>query len=62
MSLPFEFNWGIETAIKRLYPNATFKMQGIEIVEWHEPSGLLKPSWHMICAEMEKLHAEHVQQ
>ena len=60
MTLPFEFGWGLETAIKNLRPGATFQLMGIEIVNWQEPNGLTKPTWDEINAEMEKLYAAAV--
>lgn len=62
MTLPFEFDWGVETAIKNLRPGAVFQRVGIEIIAWQDPNGLPKPTWDEINAEMEKLYAAAVNQ
>ena len=60
MSLPFEFNWGVATAIEKLRPGATYQLVGVQIVNYKDSLGSTAPSWDEINTEMEKMYAAAV--
>ena len=52
--LPFEMLWGIDTAIKKLYPEAKFEIRGNNITQWDDPNGNPAPEWNDIVEQMDK--------
>lgn len=49
---PFEFLYGIDTAIKKLRPGASFGLDGMNVVDWHDPHGLEPPTTEEIQAQI----------
>lgn len=40
--------FGIDVAIKKLRPNATFGLGGNQIIDWNDPTGSRPPTWEEI--------------
>lgn len=40
--------WGIDVAIKKLRPGASFTLSGAEFIDWEDPSNLPPPTWEEI--------------
>jgi hypothetical protein len=54
MSLPYELLWGVDVAIKKLRPGASFGLNNMTFTEWHDPSGAEPPSWDEIREQISK--------
>jgi len=54
MNLPFELQYGVDVAIKKLRPGAKFQLEGTNITLWEDPNGLEKPSWDEVMEQLKK--------
>ena len=52
MNLPLELIWGVDVAIKKLRPTATFQLEGTTFSVWNDPSGTVPPGWDEVIAQM----------
>lgn len=57
--VPFEFLYGIDTAIKKLRPGASFGLDGLNIVDWNDPNELEPPTKEEIQAQIAADKAAH---
>ena len=55
MQLPYELLWGVDVAIKRLRPQASFQLEGTRFTQWTCPNGSQAPTWEQV---MEQLRAD----
>jgi|LauGreDrversion4_2_1035121.scaffolds.fasta_scaffold1218618_2 hypothetical protein len=53
--IPQELLYGIDVAVKKLRPNATFELYNTEITKYHCPMGTSAPTWLEI---QEQLHRD----
>jgi hypothetical protein len=53
MSLPYELIWGVDVAIKKLRPNATFQLEGTTFTQWNDPDGLNAPTWEEVMSQLQ---------
>jgi len=54
MQLPFDLLWGVDVAIKKLRPGASFGLNNMIFSEWQDPNGLEPPSWEEIKEQIAK--------
>ena len=52
--IPQELLYGIDVAIKKLRPNATFELYNTEITKYHCPMGTSAPTWLEIQEQLHK--------
>ena len=53
-NLPFNLLWGVDVAIKKLRPGASFGLSNNTVSEWNDPENREPPSWDEIAEQMEK--------
>lgn len=53
MQVPVELLWGVDVAIKKLRPGASFGLSNSTFTNWHDPNGLPPPSWEEVLSQME---------
>jgi hypothetical protein len=54
MNLPQELRWGVDVAIKKLRPSASFELAGTNFTKWEDPiSGTTAPSWSEVMLQLE---------
>ena len=54
MELPFELNYGVDVAVKKLRPGAGFQLEGTNFTWWNDPNGLEPPAWTEVMEQLEK--------
>jgi len=54
MNLPYELLWGVDVAIKKLRPGASFTLMGTTFTEWKDPAGTEPPTWEEVLEQLEK--------
>lgn len=54
MELPQELLWGVDIAVKKLRPGASFGLGGSMITDWIDPEGREPPTWDEIKAQMDQ--------
>lgn len=54
MELPYELIWGVDVAVKRLRPGASFELAGTNFTKWEDPSGAMPPEWSEVMEQVEK--------
>jgi hypothetical protein len=60
--MDIDYRYGIDVAIKKLRPNASFQLENQNITLWEDPTGSEPPSWDEIYRQLEidrKAHDEH---
>ena len=58
MNIPVNFLWGVDVAIKKLRPGASFGLSNKTFTNWNDPLGKEPPSWEEIDKQIEKDKAE----
>lgn len=53
VNIPFEMIWGVDVAIKKLRPGASFQLEGTNFTIWNDPSGQTPPEWHEVMAQID---------
>lgn len=55
--------YGVEVAISKLYPNATYQLEGTTFTKWEDPSGSAAPAWSKIMEQIQidKKEADSIQ-
>lgn len=54
VSVPYDKLWGVDVALKKLRPNASYSLYGTSIEEYQDADGLPAPTWEEITAQVEK--------
>lgn len=53
MTIPTQFLFGIDVAIKKLRPYAKFEIYNTTITKWEDPTGSEPPTWEEIKQQVE---------
>jgi hypothetical protein len=53
MEVPFELLYGVDVAIKKLRPGASFTLFGTTFADWIDPEGKEPPTWEEVMFQME---------
>lgn len=53
-SLPYELLWGVDIAVKKLRPGASFGLNNSNFTDWYDPSGAEPPSWEEVMEQLKK--------
>jgi hypothetical protein len=53
MDVPFELLYGVDVAIKKLRPEASFCLYGTTFADWSDPSGKEPPTWEEVMTQFE---------
>jgi hypothetical protein len=52
INLPYELSWGVDVAIKKLRPGASFGLNNTTFTHWNDPLGLEPPTWDEVMAQL----------
>ena len=50
--LPQELHWGLDIAIKKLRPAASFQLESVNFTVWNDPTGVEPPAWEEVMAQL----------
>ena len=53
MELPYDLVWGVDVAIKKLRPDASFQLEGTTFTQWNDPAGLEAPTWQEVMDQIQ---------
>ena len=59
------YQYGVDVAIKKLRPGASFSLMNTEVTGWEDPEGREPPTWEEIQKQIEidkKIHDYHLYQ
>jgi hypothetical protein len=54
ITAPYDKLYGVDIALKKLRPEASYTLYGTSIQEYKDPSGLPMPTWDEIASQLEK--------
>ena len=54
MTIPLEYLFGVDVAIKKLRPHANFEIAGTNFTKWDDPTGTEPPLWTEVSEQIEK--------
>lgn len=54
MNLPFELLYGVDVAVKKLRPGASFSISGSTITRYQDPQGRPQPTWDEVLEQLAK--------
>lgn len=52
--LPFDLTWGVDSAIKKLRPEAAYMLYNRQFMDYNDPTGLPPPTWEEIQEQIDK--------
>ena len=55
-------NWGIDGIMKKIRPQAKFRLENKKFTKWEDPTGSEPPTWDKIINEIEKEKKWHISQ
>ena len=53
MQLPIDLFWGVDVAIKKLRPTASFQLEGTNFTQWTCPNNSQPPNWDEVMAQLQ---------
>jgi hypothetical protein len=53
MNLPYELVWGVDVAIKKLRPDASFQLEGTTFTNWMCPNNTNPPTWDEVMSQLQ---------
>lgn len=59
MQVPLQYFYGVDIAIKKLRPNATYEINNNVFTKWNCPDSVSAPSWEEINTQVEQDKAEY---
>ena len=59
IQIPEEYLFGVDVAMQKLRPGASFELSGTVFSKWHDPAGTNPPAWSEVMEQIEKDKARY---